>query len=578
MSASRSTIVFSLIFLAFLIVVWRPWDGLSPQVRVPPLGVDATDHNSILLRAEVFTVTFRPNDNNLENAWKNLSKTLLRHWNVDLVSLDRDNGTIRFEVGSAITSTQLENLWLDGQILEVLPGGTGKIVGRSLESLRRRLDPYGLRGDRIRKIGENLVLVETAKQVPAGLLTTSGRLEIFVDEDLAATQADIIGFGRASEEGGLGLVPLYFTSEGRTNFNSVVIGRQNSFLLFFLDRPGDGVLVFDPDDLKGLKEFFYDGSRGLFVENSSMVAINVTAFASPKDSMSDNLAGYLAGHFGEKVRVILMGSRSDFSAEFIGRIPSSYIVQFVERGDSSEDEWLKKALGLLLIVPVSPSLAENGVAEGSGLNIPVTGGISEAVDLRRILLNPLPARLDILISGQAEAEERLSSGILFLACISPAILISVLLLTLSRSARIALLFLAFNFALLVIALGLFSLLGVHLTVTSSIAAVVLSALSVVCSLRVTGEMLGGFRPVEGAAIGWRRSRAIQPVHLAAFMLSLALIAVSLSGMRFILPLSVSAVLWLVILAVFGVPAYSSMLERAVSKKEKAQKAEGGAQG
>lgn len=574
MSASRVTAVFLVLVIAFLVSVWRPWSGLSPQVRVPSPGVDAAGHGSILLSAEVSTVTFRPNDNNLERAWEGVSRVLQRYWDVALVSLDRENGTIRFEVGSLITSAQLEGLWLDGEVLEVRRGGSGLLVDRSLEALRGRLDPYGLRGDRLRRVGENLILVETARQVDPRVLTVSGRLEIFVDGDLAATRTDILGIGRASGDG-IGLVPVYFTENGLSGFNSVVKGRQNSFLMFFMDRPADGVLIFDPQDLQNLREFFFDNVRGRFVENSSMVAIEVTAFASQKDVMDDNLASYLAGHFGEKVRVVLMGSRTDFSSEFLLKIPSSYVIEFVERENDTEDDWLKRALGLLSVVPVSQSLAENGIAPDSGLNVPVPGGISEAVELRRLLVNPLHARLNVLASGRAEAGMDLTPNTFFLACILPVIPISVLVLVLSRSGRVALLFFLFNLAMLIIAVGLFSLLGIHLTATSAVAGVILSSLSVVCSLQATCEMLGGFRLVEGAAIGWRRSRAVRPVYLAVLMLSLVLITVSLAGVGFMLVLSIPAVFWLVILAVFGIPAYSFMLERASKKKEKkAEEAEG----
>lgn len=500
-----------------------------------------------------------------------ISKELSSRWSVSLVSMNQENSIITFEVGSAVTSTQLMGKLPSGEILEIWMGKSERLTDRAAEVLRRRLDMYGLRGDRIRKAGDNLILVETSGEAEQELLTSRGRLEIFVDEDLAATPVDILGFGRASQEGDTGLIPIYFTSDGRKNFNSVVMGRRYSYIFFFLDRPHDGILIFDPQDLTDLEEFFFDDNSGFFVENFSKVAIKVPAFPSSKAQMSDNLASYLVSSFGEKVRIILLGGREEFSGEFLAKIPSSYRVEFLERRNvETSDEWLKRALGFLIGVPVSSSLAENGVAEGSGINLPVSAGMSKAVDLRHILLHPLPVIVHISYIGTVDVEKTLTSNKYFLACFVPVALLSLIVLFLSRSLRLTSVFFIFNFCMLIISLGLFSLLGIRFTLESLIAGVTMVSLSLAISLQVCFEMLGGFRLIEGVQIGWRKGKALAPAYLCALVISLVLIVISLSGFRFILSLSISCLLWLILLAAFGLPALASMVERttALKKEEK----------
>ncbi|MEM2508328.1 MAG: hypothetical protein QXF11_02965 [Candidatus Hadarchaeales archaeon] len=570
MSASRNLLIFSLVVFVFLLPVWRPWTGLSPQVRGLQSGVGTKSYFLIILESETSIVTFRSYDNNLKSVWDKISKELSKQWGVSLISMNQENNTITFEVGSAVTSTQLRNMLPNGEILEIKSGKSGRLTERIIKILERRLDPYGLLGERIRWAGDNLILIETSREIKPELLTARGRLEIFVDEDLAATPADILGFGKTSHEGSVGLIPVYFTSDGRKNFNSFVIGRRYSYIFFFLDRPHDGIVIFDPEDLTDLEEFFFDNESGFFVENTSKVAIRVQAFPSPKDWMSDNLADYLVSHFGEKVRIILLGSKEEFSDEFLMRIPSSYRIEFLERrnGETS-DEWLRRALGFLIGVPVSSSLAENGVAEGSGINLPVPAGMSKAVDLRHILLNPLPAVVHVSSIGTVEEEKVLTPNKYFFACFAPIALFSLVVLFLSRSLRLTSIFFIFNFCMLIISLGLFSLLGMRLTPESLIAGVIIVSLSITCSLQILFEMLGGFRLAEGVQIGWRKEKALAPVYLWALIISLALIVVSLSGFRFLLPFSISCLLWLIILSTFGLPVLASMIERATTlKKEK----------
>jgi len=568
MSASRSILVFSLIFLAFLLPVWRPWSGLSPEVRGLSQGADTAVHRTLLLEAETSIVTFRPAENNLEKAWKDISERLHRRWGASLVSLDKKNQLIVFEVGSFVTSVQLNEVLGAGEVLEIRAGKSERLVDRAVEVLKRRLDPYGLSGDSIRKVGENSIVAEVAGEVDESLLTASGRLEIFVDEDLAATPADILGFGRLSKEGEVCLIPVYFTSDGRNNFNSVVKGRQYSYLLFFLDRPADGVVIFDPQDLADLKEFLYDNERGVFVDNASRAAVNIPAFPSQKDLMSDNLANYLAGHFGEKSRVVLLGGPSEFSENFLSRIPSSYRVEFVERENETPDGWLRRALGFLVSVPVSPSLAENGVRSDAGINLPLLVDVSAAANLRRALLDPLPVVVRVSASGTAEAERSPTPSGCFAICFAPVVVFSLALLPLYRSARLSAVFLVFNFCTLVVLFGLMSVLGVRITWASLAACLAISSASLTCFLQVIFEMLGGFRRSEGAHVGWRRSRALNPAYLWSLILLLVLITVSLSGFVPLLPLSISGAFWIVIFAVFGLPAFASMVERAAVSKKK----------
>jgi len=554
-----------LLTVVALLVVWNPWENVTPAARGLPLGVDTSGGSAVLLEFRTSIVNFKTTSANLDETWDSIVTVLSPYWDLNLITTEEDENLIRFEIGGRVTQTYLNTyIGTFGQIENIEEGKWWKAGELTLRALQRRIDTYGLEGTRFRMVGDNYILVETRENVDEieRLLTKSGRLELFVQDVLAVAPNEIIGLGKISESGGYGLIPTYFTENGENDFNEAVFGKAGKSVMVYLDRPFDAVIIFKPDLLDELATFVYDNDNYLFKENVTEKPIVVTAFPSDPTQLSENVRQYLVSHEGNKLRVILLGSREDFSEGFLEAIPNSYTYELLEqKSDESADEWVARACGFISSFPIPTDIAENGITKGGGINIPIPGGLDEARIYQSLILHEVPVKVSEMKTATIEARygtNFVNNGLL--ACLVGLVGIAFLSVRKYKQHDVGAAVLLIGVTNFIIMLGLFVATGVAVTAGQM---VFLTGIYFICLLHqflITREMLVGIAPGDRVKVGWRIPKALNPVYLGSAISIFMIIALGGLGVFVIWGTAVILTMLLILNALLVGPIYARILE------------------
>lgn len=572
---------FGLLLLAVLIsvmLVWKPWAGLEPQARGLNFGVDIAGGSRIILQVDASHVTIEITDNNLEGMWNTVQAILEENLNttVTLISEDQSTGRIVVGIGKLVTESFVQTLIGDlGSVVATQENTTQNTQDDIIYALQTRLDPYGTLGTQFRRLGGNRILFESAgldSEHTKKMLTTQGRLEIFIDNEIAAISNDIEQLGSPTSTGAgyVAHLPIQFTEDGVTKFNTAASGKASRPSVVYLDRPFESILVFDNEILNELddpSELYDENARmfrgGLQVSETSMVYyyILVSAVGTSTDNLSSQALEYLEGQVGLKLKVIFMGDATDFSASVIESIPELYQVEYISRlSGESVDEWIRRVCGVVSASPIGEGVATYGVSEGLGM--PIVGkspgaALQEARDLRTILSNKLPA--DMSLVSETEVEAHLGDGFVREILVTAVTaLAGVLLLIYFRYRRwkICLAIAGITICELVITLGAASALGISLGLSELAGLLVVIGTGIDHQLIVTDEMLQGLQPQsKNVSVGWRASRALPIVYAAIFIIIVAMVPLAWLGIGAIRGFAIITISGTVLALLFTRPIY-----------------------
>jgi preprotein translocase subunit SecD len=456
---------FGLLFLVVFIsamLVWGPWEGLGPQARGLNFGVDIAGGYRVVL--------------GLEN--------------------------------SATASTQAD----------------------AISKLQARIDPYGLLGASFRTLGENCILCETTQldDRTKELLTEQGRLELFIGDSLLLTDEDIKSFGvPTSLSSGYSSIPINYTDNGGEKLAVVAEYAENSAGVVYLDRPSDAILVFNEDMLGEVsQQLTYDNSTQMFVYmagESLQHTLLVPAVGTSLENLSPQALDYLENQAGVKQRVILLGSRENFT-NVIEKIPASYRIENISRLEGeSEYYWIERACGIISDFQVKLGVGDNRIV--------VEADLQDTRDIRAILSNKTPAELSII--SETKVEAGLGGGFVREALIVGAVALAGIFLLIYfryRSWKICLAIIGITMCEFVITLGAISVLGLVIGLPEIGGILLVIGTGIDHQLIVTDEMLQGGSPqAKSVSVGWRASRALMIVYAAMSVIIAATIPIALLG-------------------------------------------------
>lgn len=575
----KKTHLLVLLVVLSLLVVWQPWRGMTPAVRGLTLAPDTGGGYGILLDFQTSIVNFRTSGD-IDEVWDSVEGALAPDWGIRLISKNPAENLIQFEIGGRVTQSYLQTrIGAFGEVENLETGKNVKLGEETLKAMQARLDPHALSGTRVRLAGDNHLFVETTSDPDdiEALLTTSGRLELFVGEQPAVGSTDILEFGKLSETGSLALLPVYFTEDGMAKFNSAVKGKGGEALMIYVDRPSDAVIIFKSDISLELNDLFYDNEENIFRENLTRYPFVVTALPSETDQLSPEILNYLSSHAWEKLRVILLGSKTDFSEAFLEAIPDSYTYEVLERRpDETADEWVMRACGRISSLPISESIAENGLSTGRGINLPFPGGFQSGKVYRNLLQNRLPVQIYgtsvVNLSSRTTAD---FVNLAVLSCVVGLVITGTMISKKHRRNDFGMALMASGGAVLLLDLAVFMVLGVSVT---SVVGVLLTGVFFIALLQlwlVTQEVLVGIEGGQRVKIGWRIPKAVEPVYLSTLLVSAMLIIISAIGVKITIGVAAVVIVLLLLNSFLVAPVHAHALEtlslRSWQSKEQKQR-------
>lgn len=523
--------ILALLTLLSALVVWAPSEGMSLSVGGLSLESDVVGGTQAIIQMESSIVTLAVPGDDMNTVWEAVWIALRENYLTTLISTDEENNTLTFEISGAANTSFLNSLIGNyGENIEVKAGPTQATRDKTIASLRKRLDPYGLLGVKLRIIEENKILVEGSEDTSSSLryLSSEGRLEFAVDDSIASAASEVLAIASAAESQleNYGQIVVYFNENGGERFKNALAGRPQSRIVYYLDRPFDAIIVFDENVLIDLSAFYYDENSLVFRENLRNYPLHVPVLKSPSSELDPSAKNYLEQHAGEKYRVILMGRQEDYADNFIAEIPSSYALEFHgRRKQEAGDDWIVRVTGVITSLPVEPQMAETGLTENA-IVVPVPGGRQSAVDLRTALVNRAPTRVSLI--DQATVEPRFSQSFGRLAIISTLVgILAVSFLTFYWHKRfeVSIAMAVMLFCVLIVVLALVSAMRLTVGLTEIVGVLTAVNIGAAQMLIITNEIVGGQQIEKGASISWKVPKALNLDKLISIIILLSLLTI-----------------------------------------------------
>ena len=591
MSVLRERRVLLMLLVAFLSVmlVWSPWKEVDPRVeeaigwpseytRGLSFGVDIVGGSRIILGLEAYHVTFKIDQENVENAWSLMVEKLEDNLYVSIktISFDSSAGQAVAEIGRPVTSDMLEEIIGDlGTVMKIEETISDATRDEVISILETRVDPYGTLGVQFRALGANLVLFEAAglsTEQAKTLLGKPGRLEIFFENEVLLRGEDIVSVGAPypSAPGSQTVeLPFRLTEDGATRFRDAAAGKANYPTVIYVDRPSDSIVLFDSDILSELPaSLVYDTSEKMFkgmTEQGMEYPINVSAVGSDVGELSSSARQFLENQVGLKLKVLLLG---DFPDEVVENIPSDYEVENISRlTDESVEDWIERACGLKSVVTISPSLASR-LASGEvtkELVITITRAsqeeaMNEARNLRLVLSERLP--VNISYESETSIDARLGTEFLREAIIAGmAALIGVWALVYFRYRDILIGFsiIATMMCELVITLGTASVLHWSIGLPELGGLIIVIGTGVDHQIIITDEILrGGLPEAKTVNLRGRVSRAFGIIFVAVTTTVAAMAMLAWLGFGAMRGFAIITIVGLLIAVFLTRPVYARM--------------------
>jgi preprotein translocase subunit SecD len=405
-----------LLVILGIALIWRPWQGLNPEIRGLQFSIDLKGGSRIYLMLEASHVTLRVDNEAVIGEIDNLLKTNQLEITEVVSPYNPITKEITVEIGRAVTKQRIENI-IDnkGEVISIRGAVSDRTRDEVMHLLQLRVDPYGTLGAQFKPVAENLVLFEVRENLERAieLLGRQGRLEIFIEDNLVLYGDDItdVGSVRLDIDSQSYCVPFSLSDKGAEKWASASAGKVDYPTAIYLDRPSDEtILLFDEGLLGKLQGMTYDENRRMFYlppdtlgRNVALgVYLRVTSVKIEENSLPPETFEFLREQYGVKTRILLLGKRVDFSENILAAIENlgySSPEEVPRRPDETDMEWVQRACGLRS----TPTITE--AVEGKPLKsmIITTGGKSDAAKKRaedlRIVLSQ---RLAVGISFESE--------------------------------------------------------------------------------------------------------------------------------------------------------------------------------
>jgi hypothetical protein len=513
-------------------IVWRPWSGFELQARGLSLGLDFGAGYRAVLWPEVSRATIITSLDNLDVAWGLIRSAIRSQLNAEVSLLEQYPAEKRIvtEVCKFVTSDTLQYaIGQHGTVVDVQYRATEETMVNVISEIRARVDPYGLQGLRIRTLGENCLLCETAQfnDRIQKLLTKEGRLEVFIENLLLLTNNDFKTFHPPASAGALySVIRVDYTEDGEIKVKAVA-GDNTRIALIYLDRPSDAILVFDEGMLDEISKLRYDNDAREFRSKELEYPLLVPAVGTSAENLSPSALEFLVSQAGIKQRIVLLGDIQNFTGivEEIKKISPGYLIENVSRmrGETA-DQWVKRTCGLISALPIAEGILRNALV--------IEGGLQEARDIRTLLTHKSPAELSALgepvrveaMFGVGAAGEVLVAGAVASACVF------LLVYFRYRRWKISLAVVGMVICELAMTLGATSVLGIAVGLSELGAILLIITLGLGHMIVITDEMLKGVTPQVEVSVGWRASRALRIVYIALFLIIAAMLPIGLLGL------------------------------------------------
>lgn len=598
MSASREwrVTVLALAVLLSLALIWRPWEGLAPQLRGLKYGIDIVGGSRIRLSLNSVHVTLEniPSPVAAERIEELFENELLP---VKIIS-DYDPRAQRMvlEVGRLVTSTRIENIIGDlGDVERIERRVHRETREEVMYMLQMRVDPYGMLGTEFTPEGEYFIKFEVAGLTPERareLLGRQGRVEAFIGEQLVWRGEDLVRVGSTrvipGEGGGFEYhVPFEISDEAAERFAEASRGKPDHPLAIYLDRPEDAIIIFRVEVLRELQlgvRYQEDQRRFRFPFNGYEYYLcpgGRPAFVGVEfDSLSPAHAEYLEEQRGLRTRVIMLGENGDFGENLVDELVAlGYSIEFLPRlkGEPIES-WLWRASGLKSTPRITAEIAGRRAKEVEieGTRLSEEAARLEGKDLEMILSQRLPVEISFeteeLIEprlGREFRDEAIRAALIALAAVA------ILIFLRYRRPEVTAAIIGAMFSELIITLGIASLFGWSIGLPEIGGLIAVIGTGVDHQIIITDEIVrGGLVQAERVSFSLRIKRAFSIIFAAAAttvaaMLSLA--TVGFGRMRGFALITISGLLVAVLLTR---PAYakiiSSLLERRLKPSSRPQ--------
>jgi len=573
MSVTKEWRISLLILLIILsgALIWRPWQGLNPEIRGIQFSIDIQGGSRIYLMLEASHVTLKMDNvaaiEEIDNILKNNQLSI-----IEVVSPYNDTTKqITVEIGRAVTKERIENL-IDNkaEVISVRGAVSTSTRDEVMHFLSLRVDPYGTLGTQFTGVSENLVRFEVALPLDRAieLLGHQGRLEIFIGDNLVLYGDDITSVGsvRLDVESQSYSVPFDLSKNGAEKWASASAGKVDYPTAIYLDRPSDEtILLFDEGLLGELQGMTYDENKKLFYILPETLGSNVlggvylrvTSVETTVNSLPPETLEFLRGQYGVKTKILLLGKKGDFGENIIATIENLGYPSPGEaprQPDETGLEWVQRACGL----KSTPTITEAVAGKPLDSMVITTGGQSDAARKRAEDLKiVLSQRLSVGISFESEEtlDPRLGKEFMseaFRALLFAIVGVGTLVYFRYRHLKISAAIMGMMLSELVITLGMASAFGWSIGLPEIGGLIAIVGSGVDHQIIITDEVIRGALPhARRVGLKARIGRAFSIIFAAAATVIAAMASLAYVGfgvMRGFALITIAGVLLAVILA------------------------------
>lgn len=583
----RISLLLLLILLSGMLI-WKPWQGLNPEIRGIQYGIDISGGSRIYLLLEASHVTLRvDNEDAIGEIISLLENNQFPISEIPVSPYDDTTKQITIEIGRAVTRERIENI-IDnkGEVVgDVEDAVSDETRDDVMHLLQMRVDRYGTLGTQFKAVGKNLVLFEVALELDRAieLLGHQGRLEIFIENDLVLYGNDItdVWSVRSDPEGWS--VPFELSEEGGEKWAGASDGKVNYPTAIYLDRPSDEtILLFDEELLEELQGMTYDENNLTFYllpetiggDIEQGIYLQVTATKITENAIPPETFEFLQSQYenGMKTRILLLGGEDDFSENIIVTIENlgySSPEKEPKLSDETITEWAQRVCGLESWPTISESVAGERV---TSMRI-TTGGGSEAKERAEDLRVVLSQRLPVGISFEREywIEPRLGEEFMdeairaaFLAFVGVGVLIYLRYRHLKISAAI----MGTMLSELVIILGLASALGWTIGLAEIGGLIAVVGTGVDHQIIITDEVLRSALPhAQKVSLKGRVGRAFSIIFAAAATTIAAMLLLATVGFGAMRGFALITIVGILVAVLLTRPAYARVLRFMMAKEK-----------
>jgi len=578
----------SLLLLLVLLsgaLIWRPWQGLNPEIRGIQFGIDIQGGSRIYLMLEASHVTLRVDNEAVIGEIDNLLRDNLLPITGVVTPYDNITKQITVEIGRAVTKERIENI-IDnkGEVISVQGAVSDKTREEVIEFLRLRVDPYGTLGTQFKPVGYNLVLFEVALPLERAieLLGRQGRLEIFIGDNLVLHGDDItdVWSVRLDIDSQSWSVPFGLSEKGAEKWASASAGKVNYPTAIYLDRPSDEtILLFDDGLLGELQGMTYDENRRMFYlppigrDVLEGVYLRVAAVKIEENYLPPGTLEFLREQHGVKTRILLLGKKGDFAENIILTVENLGYPSPEEAPRFTDEmgfEWVQRVCGL----KSTPTITEAVAGKPLTSMVITTGGKSDearkrAEDLRMVLSQRLP--VGISLESEEWIEPRLGKEFMdeaIKAIFFAIVGVGALVYLRYKHLKIVAAIMGTMLSELIITLGVASALGWSIGLAEIGGLIVVVGTGVEQQIIMADEVLRGVLPhAQRASLKGRIGRAFSIIFSASATTIAAMAVLAYVGFGEMRGFALITIMGILIAIILTRPAYARVLNFIMAKEK-----------